>query len=153
MATAASVPMSSHGSSAAVTNTHRSARTAFDAFREHHAVHAALAPAAFDSMTAAQLTNRELWERLATYLIDDHDNKRSHGGNLAAGTVVDYLGALLNIAHRRLKSDASVAAFFSCLAPEARTDEWKWYKGIKDNIWRRMMSRRIAGVGCVLVSV
>ena len=106
--------MSSHGGAPSTSNTQSSARKAFESFRDHHAVHAALAPRSFDELT--QVTNRELWERLATYLIDDME--KQGGGNHAGGTVVDYLGALLNLSQRRLKaSDPSTAQFFACLAP------------------------------------
>ena len=69
--------------------------------------------------------------------------EKQGGGNLAAHTVVDYLGALLNVAQRRLKGDPSTAKFFTLLLPDARTEEWKWYKGMKDNIWRKHFARLI----------
>ena len=94
-----------------MSNTQRSAKAAFEAFREHHELHQSLAPSPFDRLSAKESTNRELWERLATYLIDDHE--KSGGGNIAAGTVVDYLGALLNMAgncHYRSKMRLSRGA-------------------------------------------
>ena len=70
--------------------------------------------------------------------------EKQGGGNLAGGSVVDYLSALLNLSQRRLKAtDPSTAQFFTCLAPDARTDEWKWLKGVKDNIWRKHFGRLI----------
>lgn len=74
------------------------------------------------------------------YLIKSNDPVRNH---LAIGSVLDYLGALVQCAANRFKAagGAETRQFFTCQDAGSSTDSGQWFRGLKDKIEKDLFKR------------
>lgn len=68
------------------------------------------------------------------------------GQHLGYSSVLGYLGCLLQLTSHFFKyrggaEDARTKLFFTCLDGKATTDSWRWLKGLKKNLGRRLFER------------
>ena len=97
--------MPSRGQSVSMSNTRKASLKAFELFRTCDPAITAMLPRPWGDLTAEELCTMDVWARFATYLHDTH--KKDNGEYLATGTVIDYLGAALNMASDRFKATGS----------------------------------------------
>ena len=102
-----------------------------------------LAMKLFTSLPVVTLVWKPLWEAFAGYLV--HVHKKSGDVHLAASTVRNYLGAVLNAAQRIFQDKQrglpqgvvnEAQTFFLCLVKLGGTPSWLWLSKLKRNVDR-----------------
>ena len=117
---------SHRGDSHSSVATRRRVAKLFDEWRETLSPSDArnLAPAAFESIVNADVFAKpETYQRFSTWLVDEYT--MNDGDTLSPGSVVDYFGALLNMAFDRAmelsngRLSVGASDFFKCLETAA----------------------------------
>ena len=142
--------MAGVGSEAATANsestkaTHKNVQRIFnDEFRPSTA--ARQAHPVWAQLSESQACDFRLYDDFANflayeYLIKSSDPVRNH---LAIGSVLDYLGALIQCAANRFKAagSAQTRQFFTCQDTGSSTDSGQWLRGLKDKIEKDLFKR------------
>jgi len=137
--------MPAHGKSASHSNTKNRARTLFDEFRASTPSRAAsILPWAEQS--AETLLVMGVFAGYAEFLTNEfviQEGDRNEGCFLAVGTILDYLGAILNLAADRFKHirDDAAKLFLTCLDKNANTEPAIWLRKMKAQIVRVCFER------------
>jgi len=154
--------MAGVGSEAATANsestkaTHKNIQRIFnDEFRPSTA--ARQAHPVWAQLSESQACDFRLYDDFANflayeYLIKSSDPVRNH---LAIGSVLDYLGALIQCAANRFKAagSAQTRQFFTCQDTGSSTDSGQWLRGLKDKIFlarRAAQLERDRAFGCLM---
>lgn len=140
---------SHRGDSHSSVATRRRVAKLFDEWRETLSPSDArnLAPAAFESIVNADVFAKpETYQRFSTWLVDEYT--MNDGDTLSPGSVVDYFGALLNMAFDRAmelsngRLSVGASDFFKCLETGQRfsSHQVNWLRGIKNKLRRRAVA-------------
>ena len=128
-----------------------------DAFRISSAEHSALYPTALGELTTATLTSRKLYEAFGKYILYVYKASgpkaaASTSEYLSAGSVIGYMGILLNAAadacrERAAEHGQPASEFFKCcLDSKSSSPDAKWWRGLKHQAERVVFQRKkVAG--------
>ena len=118
----------------------------FESFRQSTPARLADLPAPWPELSARAICRQSVFGGLALYMTEEMvipAGKKNEGRHYAYGTILDYLGALLNQSYNRFigEADADQRIFFTCLDTKSSTDSARWWKGVKNYIVRTCFTR------------
>ena len=136
----------SGGQSKSTKQTQARAIDLFDKFRNSTPARLEQLPLPFDELSEDALCCQPTHGGYALYLIDEAlipAGVRNGGKHYAFGTVLDYMGSLLNQCSAKFRATASPATlqFLSCLDSKSTSDSARWWRGVKNYVVRTSFIR------------
>lgn len=117
----------------------------FELWRTSSEERHALCPKVWLKLNAEELCKFEVFDSVGTFIMDEYISTtgRNNGFHLALGTILGYLGLLLNQASDRFKAvgSDSIKMFFTCLDSKANTEAAIWLRKLRNKIVRRCFAR------------
>ena len=104
-----------------------------------------LYPVMWDSLPKMTVCSSPMYAHFATFLVTIYliDVGAYKNQKLSLGSVLDYMGILIQLAYRKYKEDKdrNVYDFFTCLNIKADSASARWWQGTKKNIIRSVLER------------
>jgi hypothetical protein len=117
----------------------------FELWRTSSEERHALCPKVWLKLNAEELCKFEVFDSVGTFIMDEYISTtgKNNGFHLALGTILGYLGLLLNQASDRFKAvgSDSIKMFFTCLDSKANTEAAIWLRKLRNKIVRRCFAR------------
>ena len=116
-----------------------------DKFRTSSPERAAQYPTAWAELSERLVCCYSLYDDFAKYIAFEYKiEKGEYKGNfLSAGSVLDYLGCLIQIAANKHRASGlpETRLFFTCQDLNGTTDSARWLRGLRNNLQRDLFQR------------
>ena len=116
-----------------------------DKFRTSSTERAQKYPAAWSELSERQVCCFSLYDDFAKFIAFEYKiEKGEYNGNfLSAGSVLDYLGCLIQIAANKHRASGTpeTKLFFTCQDLNSTTDSARWLRGLRNQLQRDLFQR------------
>jgi hypothetical protein len=99
----------------------------------------------FADITADQACSRDLYELFAGWLCDDYEcpSGKNKGERLTLGTAIVYLNSFIAQLCTLFQFHSLDSKIFFACRDGKTSDEAVWWRGVKTNMWRKILARAI----------